>query len=113
MAVNALVGLALHVFVLQDFTEPVHSYWLAAIPVVVIGAPLGATLCNLLHRQTIANILIGLILIELVTSLVLIPLRPIVVCFSLTSLAVFSSINYRMYRSQFYQPFELGMMNDE
>ena len=103
MAVNALVGFGLHTFIWGDFSDPAHSYWLGAIPVVVVGAPLGAMFCNLLQRETIANILIGLIGIELVTSLILIPLRPIAVCCSLIALILFSCLNYWMYRNQAYQ----------
>ncbi|NEO93191.1 MAG: sulfite exporter TauE/SafE family protein [Moorea sp. SIO3G5] len=99
MAINAVAGFALQVFVFQDFTDPVRSYWLAAIPVVVVGAPVGAMFCNLLRRETIANILIGLIFIELVTSLLLIPLRPIGICSSLIALVICSYLNYWMYRN--------------
>ena len=56
--------------------EPVHNYWLAAVPIVVVGAPTGAMLCDLLSRSTIVKILLGLISIEVFTSLVLIPLNP-------------------------------------
>ncbi|MBE9039484.1 sulfite exporter TauE/SafE family protein [Oscillatoriales cyanobacterium LEGE 11467] len=98
MAINAIAGFALQVFFFHDFGEPVLSYWFAAIPVVVIGAPVGAILCNLLSRQTIANFLISLISIELVTSFVLIPPRAIVVCSSVVTLIVFSGLNYWMYR---------------
>ena len=103
MAINAIAGFALSVFVFQDFTPQAQTYWLAAIPVVVVGAPLGSVLCNLMRRKTIANILIGLIFIEMVTSLLLIPLTPIVIGSSLTILVLFSLINYWMYRTQVYQ----------
>lgn len=98
MAINALVGFGLQVFVFQDFTDPVRSYWFAAIPVVVVGAPLGAMFCNLLRRETIANILISLIFIELISSLLLIPLRAIAIFSSLIALVIFSYLNYWMYR---------------
>ena len=42
MAINAVIGFALHLIFVGGFTETVQSYWLAAIPVVVVGAPLGA-----------------------------------------------------------------------
>ncbi len=45
MAFNAVVGFALYLFVLDGFTLQVKAYWLAAVPVVVVGAPLGAFLC--------------------------------------------------------------------
>ncbi|MDY7015577.1 MAG: sulfite exporter TauE/SafE family protein [Cyanobacteriota bacterium] len=98
MAINALAGLILQVFIFNDFREPVSSYWFAAMPVVALGAPLGAILCNLLSRQTIANLLIGLIAIELISSLLLIPLRAIVIYSSLIALMLFSGLNYWMYR---------------
>lgn len=115
MAINALAGLVLQVFVFHDFSEQVQAYWFAAIPIVVVGAPLGAMLCNLLHRKTIANILIGLIALELITSLVLIPLRPAVIYASLTTLIVFSSLNYWMYRTQIYaitNPISISTLKD-
>ena len=102
MAINALTGLALQVFVLHDFPEHVQAYWFAAIPVVVVGAPLGALLCSCLKREVIVHILVGLITLELITSLVLIPLRPVVIYTSLTALILFSSLNYWMYRTQIY-----------
>lgn len=103
MAINAIAGFALQVFIFRDFTNPVQSYWLAAIPVVVVGAPLGAMFCSRLHRQTIANILIGLIGVEMVSSIVLIPLSPIVIYSSSLSLIIFSALNYWMYRTQRYE----------
>ena len=42
MAINALAGFAYQTFVIKDFNEPVFSFWLAAIPIVVVGAPIGA-----------------------------------------------------------------------
>ncbi len=108
MAINAVAGFALEVFVFKDFTEPIRGYWLAAIPIVVVGAPLGAMFCSLLRRETIANILIGLIAIEMVTSLLLIPLRPVVIYFSLTTLILFSSLNYWMYCTKIYAVKHVG-----
>ncbi|MGD1712177.1 sulfite exporter TauE/SafE family protein [Hydrocoleum sp. CS-953] len=103
MAVNAIAGFILQVFVFQDFIDPVRSYWFAAIPVVVVGAPLGAIFCNLLRRETIANILIGLIFVEVLSSLLLINLTSIVMYSSLIALVVFSCLNYWMYRTKIYQ----------
>ena len=102
MAVNAIAGFILQVFVFQDFIDPVRSYWFAAIPVVVVGAPLGAICCNLLPRETIANILIGLICIEVISSLLVINLTFIVIYSSLIALVVFSCLNYWMYRTKIF-----------
>ncbi len=102
MAINAVVGFILHQYFVGDFVEPVTNYWLAAVPVVVVGAPTGAMLCNLMKRKTIARILIGLVLIELVSSLLLIPLNAKLLFFSLFVFVIFSSIYYWMYKSQIY-----------
>ncbi len=98
MAINAFVGFTLHRFVLGDFTEQVHSYWLAAIPVVVIGAPVGALLCSLLGSKTIRKILISLIGLELISTLILIPFRPTVVYSCLAVLTLSLSTYYCMLR---------------
>jgi len=103
MAINAIAGFALQIFIFNDFPHPVQNYWLAAIPVVVVGAPLGAMFCSRLHRQTIANTLIGLIVIEMISSILLIPLSPIVIYSSVLSLIIFSVLNYWMYRTQVYE----------
>lgn len=102
MAINAIVGFCLEKYVIGSFTEPVVSYWQAAVPVVVVGAPVGAVLCSLSKRKTIMRILIGLVLIELVSSLVLVPLNAILICFSLFVFILFSSIYYWMYKTKVY-----------
>lgn len=102
MAINAIVGAILHTYVIGDFNEPVISYWLAAVPIVVIGAPLGAVLSSLLKRQTVTRILIGLIMIESLSSFLLIPLHTALIYFSLFVFALFFSIYYWMYRSKLY-----------
>ena len=102
MAINAWTGFILHQYFIGDFVEPVLNYWLAAVPAVVVGAPTGAMLCNLLKRQTIAKILIGLILVELVSSLILIPLNPNLISFSVCVFVLFSLIYYWMYQTKVY-----------
>ena len=104
MAINAIAGLVLQVWVFHDFAAPVQEYWLAAVPIVVVGAPLGAIFCSLLRRETIANLLIGLICIELVTSIVLIPLRPTVIYSGLVTLILFTWLNYWFYQTRRYEP---------
>ena len=104
MAVNALAGFALHLSVLGGFTEQMQRYWLAAVPVVVVGAPLGAYCCTKLNNTTIAGILIMLIVLELISSLCLIPLTGNIISVSLAVFAVFSLVYYRMSRSLQYRP---------
>ncbi|CCE25319.1 sulfite exporter TauE/SafE family protein [Methylotuvimicrobium alcaliphilum] len=104
MAVNALAGFALHGFLLDSFNATVERYWLAAVPVVVIGAPLGAYCCTKLNSRAIAVILILLILVELLSSLILIPLTANIIGISLTVFVIFLWFYYRMARSTRYRP---------
>ena len=102
MAINAWTGFILHKYLLGDFIELVRNYWLAAVPVVVVGAPVGALLCSLLKRKTIVRIVIGLITVELVSSFVFIPLNATLISSSVLVFVMFSSIYYLMYRTRVY-----------
>ncbi len=104
MAFNALTGFALQLFVTGGFTATVESYWLAAIPVVVVGAPLGVYTCTHMSNKTIAAVLISLIFAELVSSLYLIPLTTEIVTVSIAAFFSFSLICFRMSRSSRYVP---------
>ena len=102
MAINAQIGFALHYFIINDFIDPVREYWLAAVPVVVVGAPVGAVLCSVLKPKTIMKILLGLICTEFVSSLVLIQLSPKLLYWCLWSAVLFSCLYYWMYRTKTY-----------
>lgn len=104
MAINSLVGVSVYGGLLGQIDDRVFSYWMAAVPVIVVGAPLGAIACSYMTRSVIANILIGLIFIELASSLVLIPLNQNVVVASFMTLTICFSLFYQMYRSQRYRP---------
>ena len=99
MAINAIAGFLLHNFLIGDFVEPVVNYWLAAIPVVVVGAPVGALLCSLLNHKTITALVVTLIFIELASSLLLIPLSAKLIYFSIFLFIIFSATYYWMYQS--------------
>ncbi len=103
MALNAVVGFLLYLFVLDGFTLQVKAYWLAAVPVVVVGAPLGAFLCSKMSRQTIARMLIGLIAVEIITSLLIIQLNTQLIAVSLLAFTCLSCVYYSMYRTDFYR----------
>jgi len=106
MAFNSLIGFALHFYLLDSFTAKIEQYWLAAIPVVVIAAPLGAYFCTQLNNKTISTMLIVLIIIELVSSLFLIPLSKEVVMVSLLVFLVFSIFFITMSKAVRYCPNE-------
>lgn len=76
MAVNAIVGVLIHSVILNDFVEPIKTYWIACIPVVVVGAPVGAIICNYLNRGHIVTILCSLCFVELLSSLLFISFTP-------------------------------------
>lgn len=104
MAFNSVVGFALHLFIVGGFTVQVENYWLAAIPVVVVGAPLGAYFCTRLKNKTIATVLITLIMVELASSLSLIPLTDKIVSVSSAVFLLFSFIYFQIYRVKRYHP---------
>lgn len=72
MAINSIAGFYLHGVISQDIGI-VREYWLMAIPIVVVGAPLGAYLASKVHQYVIAAILLCLIALEVVTTIWLIP----------------------------------------
>lgn len=86
MALNSIVGFALHGLVLQDIGVA-WNYWLVAVPIVVIGAPLGAVAASRLKRDHIILFLLSLITIELVTTIWLVPFSP--TAMRVTAAAVF------------------------
>ena len=104
MAVNAIAGVGVYQGVLGEMDERVFSYWMAAVPVVVIGAPIGAIACTYMSRSLIVKILIALISVELVSSLLIISMNERVILTSLATLTICLSMFYQMYRSRRYDP---------
>lgn len=102
MGINAIAGFLFHLYFIQDFVQPVVNYWLAAVPVVVVGAPAGALLCSLFKRETILKIVLSLIFIELLSSVILIPLTFKLISFSTFIFILFSSVYYWMYQNNNY-----------
>ena len=104
MAINSIAGFMIHMTLIDGFSSTVQSYWHAAIPIVVVGAPLGAIACSMLSRIVIARALLVLITIELISSLILVPMTPGVVLSSLVVFIAFTVFYYIMYRSRTYEP---------
>lgn len=67
-------GFATHALVMGDFQGPVVDMWLAAVPVVAVGAPAGALLCTRMSRDVIVRILYVLICVEFISTLLLVPM---------------------------------------
>jgi len=80
MAGNALVGALWKASTVGLHPEAV-SYWWVCVPIVVVGAPLGAWFMSRLQRSTVANILIAIILIQYLGALFIIPLTTSLVIF--------------------------------
>jgi uncharacterized membrane protein YfcA len=70
MAINSLAGFA--ALGTTGRVGIVWSYWLCAVPIVAVGAPLGAWFASRVHRDVIIRFLLVLIFAELVTTLALV-----------------------------------------
>jgi uncharacterized membrane protein YfcA len=104
MTMVTIPGFLLHVFVLRDFTPAVMGYWLAAVPVVAVGAPLGAFICSHMKRHAIVLLLLFLIALEFLSTLLLVPMSRPVLWVSLATLVVCGSIDWAMSRARRYRP---------
>jgi uncharacterized membrane protein YfcA len=104
MTMVTIPGFLLHVFVLRDFTQTVMGYWLAAVPVVAVGAPLGALICSHMKRRAIVLLLLFLIALEFFSTLLLVPMSRPVLWASLATLAVCGTIDWAMSRATRYRP---------
>ena len=87
MAINSVVGFALQGLVVGDLGIA-FNYWLVAIPVVVIGAPLGAFIASYATRDMIIGLLLSLISLELITTIILVPFTPIVILVTVIAVGV-------------------------
>lgn len=63
-----------HVLVVRDVPATVVDYWLAAVPVVVIGAPVGALITAHMSGRLIRTVLITLICVDALTTVLLVPI---------------------------------------
>lgn len=102
MAINSVCGVLLHMFIFDGINQQVQNYWLAAVPVVVVGAPLGAFFCSRMKNLHIRYLLIALISLELVTSLYVLNFDKILILFSVSMLALFLGIMMGMSRVKLY-----------
>jgi uncharacterized membrane protein YfcA len=101
MVLTSWAGFAMIVGAGQ-FTPPVTQFWLAAIPIVVVGAPLGVYVCSHMSRGKVVKTLLFLIMVELLSSLLLIPLNPGIAIAATAVFLAFSFFYYLMSRSQRY-----------
>ncbi len=76
MAINALIGFTAILLATNQFSETIMGYWLAAVPIVVVGAPLGALACKYIHKNIMLYFLLSLILIDIVSTIVIMGIKP-------------------------------------
>ncbi len=89
MASNALVGF---LWRLEYSAHPISSdtwnYWWICIPVVVVGAPIGARFIARRSNLFVVRLLLTLIIIQFVTALLILPLTFNLMLFSTATFAV-------------------------
>nr|WP_305888700.1 sulfite exporter TauE/SafE family protein [Methylomonas sp. SURF-2] len=101
MVLTSWSGFAM-IYATGRFVAPVTDYWLAAIPIVAMGAPLGVYVCSRMSRVAVVYTLLGLIGLELLSSLLLIPLTAQLSLAAIALFLAFSCVYYSMYRSRRY-----------
>jgi uncharacterized membrane protein YfcA len=104
MTIVTIAGFGLHALVIRDFDRVVTGYWLAAVPIVAVGAPLGAIICSRMSRRGIVGVLLLLITAELVSTAVIIPMSPLVEITAAVSIVFFGALNWVMSSIHFYDP---------
>lgn len=88
MSLVSLACFVTHVLVKHSFTGVVAGYWIAAAPIVAVGAPLGAFICTKMNRATVRMVVLVLIAVEVVSTLLLVPLTPPLIALALGTLLV-------------------------
>ena len=88
MAGNALVGVLYRGGLQHQLDASAVSYWYACVPVVVIGAPLGAYYIRQRTRQFIASLLYVSIIVQFLAALWIVPQTAPLLLFSAATLLV-------------------------
>lgn len=104
MTMATIPGFLVHLFWLKDFSPAVTGYWLAAIPVVAVGGPLGAMMCSYMSRKSVVNLLLLLIAPEVVSTVVLVPISRSVLLVSGGTLLVCGCLDWFMSGIKEYVP---------
>jgi uncharacterized membrane protein YfcA len=92
------------ILVLAGLLGGVVSALVAAVPIAVVAAPLGALICSQMKRHSIVHLLLFLIALEFISTIVLVPLPPPVLWVSLATLIICGSIDFAMSRARRYLP---------
>lgn len=98
MAVISIVGFSVHFFILNDINQLVLNYWVAAVPMVVVGGPIGAIICSKLRNSTIVMILLILIFMEFLSTIMLLTFTLSIIMFSITAFMFFTFLYITMFK---------------
>lgn len=108
MAINSIIGSLIYGVALQNIGIA-WNYWLVALPVVILGAPLGAFVLSLIKRDHLIIFLLSLIGLELVTTIWLIPFTAMMSLVTAAAIAVclvwFAAMLYFRHKSDRSQVF--------
>jgi hypothetical protein len=104
MTIVPITGFLTHLFVIRDFTGVVPHYWLAAVPVVCVGGPIGALACSKMSRLTIGIILVCLIAVDFSSTIWLVPMSTLTKAIAAIVLVVCVTGIYLMTRVRRYEP---------
>lgn len=72
MGINSIIGFITHFYVVKDFGVIEYNYWLVCIPVVILGAPLGAYFINQRTRSFISKFLYIVIVVQFIGAFLII-----------------------------------------
>lgn len=96
MTIVTIGGFGLHALAIHDFDRTVTGYWLAAVPIVSVGAPLGAIICSKMSRRAIVYTLLVLIAAEFTSTVLCIPISRLAALAAAMSLVFFGTLNWVM-----------------
>lgn len=88
MASNAVVGTLWKGTVGEGLIAQSWNYWWVCVPIVIVGAPLGAWFIRRISRTSIALFLIASIVVQYFAALLIIPQTPMLLAFNAIVLTV-------------------------
>ena len=107
MVINSVVGFLVYAM-MPGMIAPAWDYWLAAIPIVILGAPLGAFAAAIIKRDHLIKFILGLISLELGTTLWLVPFNDVALKVTFASIGI-CAISFM---AMLYHRHQLGLSSD-
>jgi uncharacterized membrane protein YfcA len=96
MGINALVGSLYKGGLRHDLAPEAWSYWWVCVPIVCVGAPLGAWFIRNRSRLFVASILYFSIAVQFIAALIILPLTPKLIAFATIVFSLGLLLFYRM-----------------